>query len=116
MLRLLAVSIIVAPVTLAAQEPVRVLGLGGQSCGAWVTNSPTKNPSGIGLLYEQWVAGFLSGVIYSQPDGSEPIATMGAAAVDQWMDDYCKSSPQAKLAEAAIAFVRQHAKTKPQSR
>lgn len=87
-----------------------MLGLGGQSCGAWVANNPTSNPSGIGLLYQQWMFGFLSGAIYSHRDGREPISTEGAAAVSHWIDDYCESNPQANLAEGAIAFVQAHSK------
>ena len=37
-----------------AQTPM--IGLGGQRCGAWAAN----NGGGVGLLYQQWIYGFLS--------------------------------------------------------
>ena len=67
------------------------IGLGNQRCGAWVENNPSIS-GGVGLLYQQWVFGFLSGVSYTDSD-HDPLKGTDAAA---------------RLIDAANAFVRAH--------
>ena len=38
---------------------VSMIGLGGQRCGAWTANI-SSDSGGVGLLYQQWIYGFLS--------------------------------------------------------
>jgi hypothetical protein len=38
-----------------------MIGLGNQTCETWTVNPPIE---GVGLLYQQWALGFLSGVTY----------------------------------------------------
>ncbi len=69
-----------------------------------------RNPAsggGIGILYQQWVYGFLSGVSYADPD-HDPLKDVGGAAITTWVDEYCRENATAHIGEAAIAFVRAH--------
>lgn len=81
------------------------LGLGDQRCGAWVTNNPAMG--GVGLSYEQWIFGFLSGVRYADPD-HDPLRDLDGPAVRAWLDEFCQQDTAASLQEAAIAFVHAH--------
>jgi hypothetical protein len=83
------------------------IGLGNQRCGAWVENSPSTTGGGVGLLYQQWVFGFLSGVSYADSD-HDPLKGTDAGAVTKWFDDYCRDDTAARLVDVAIAFIRAH--------
>lgn len=83
-----------------------MLGLVGQTCATWTANPPASG--GLGLFYEQWVLGFLSGVSYAHPD-HDPLNGMDAWVVRGWVDNYCHANPAANMADAATAFVRAHA-------
>jgi hypothetical protein len=81
------------------------IGLGDQRCGAWIENNPST--SGLaGLLYQQWVFGFVSGVSYADPD-HDPLKGTDAVAVTKWFDDHCRDDTAARLGDVA-AFVRAH--------
>ena len=81
------------------------LGFGDQRCGAWVQNNPASG--GVGIFYEQWIFGFLSGVRYADPD-HDPLKGLDRPAVMQWLDEFCQQDTAASLQEAAIAFVQAH--------
>jgi hypothetical protein len=87
----------------AFAEP-HMIGLGAQTCTTWTANPPID---GVGLLYQQWVLGFLSGVSYADPD-HDPLSGMDAAVVTSWFNDYCRDNDRARLVEAAVAFARAH--------
>ena len=80
-------------------------GLGNQTCEAWTANPVSGG--GLGLLYQQWIFGFLSGVSFADPD-HDPLKDMDAAAVMTWLDKYCQDNAAARLADAAVAFARAH--------
>jgi hypothetical protein len=82
-----------------------MVGLGGQSCQTWTTNTPAQG--GVGLLYQQWVFGFLSGTSNADPD-HDPIKSIDVPAIMLWLDDYCQHNPEARLTDAAKAFVQAH--------
>ena len=82
-----------------------IVGLGNQDCGTWTTNNPAKG--GVGLFYQQWVFGFLSGASQTNPD-RDPLKGIDTPAIMEWLDDYCLHHPQAPLADAATAFVQTH--------
>jgi hypothetical protein len=86
-----------------------VVGLGNQTCGTWTAN-PTV-AGGIGLLYQQWLFGFVTGVSVADPS-HDPLSSLDAAAVTLWIDDYCRNTSTARLVDAATAFVRAHGATK----
>ncbi len=78
-----------------AQTPM--IGLGGQRCGAWAAN----NGGGVGLLYQQWIYGFLSGL--SSAD-ARLLKDIDANAVKTWLDNYCANNSAELLVDAARAF------------
>ena len=82
-----------------------MIGLGNQTCGTWTAN--TVATSGVGLLYQQWALGFLSGVSFADPD-HDPLSGTDAVVVTNWFNDYCRDNATARLADAAGAFVRAH--------
>jgi hypothetical protein len=82
-----------------------IVGLGNQTCGTWTAN-PTA-AGGVGVLYQQWLFGFVSGVSVADPS-HDPLSNLDVAAITLWFDDYCRNNPAARLADAATAFVRAH--------
>jgi hypothetical protein len=79
-----------------------MIGLGNQTCATWTANPPIE---GVGLLYQQWALGFLSGASYADPD-HDPLSGVDAGVVTNWFNDYCRDNATARLADAADAFVR----------
>ena len=96
-------SLVVAGLTTTSRAAT--VGLGNQDCGTWTTNNPAKG--GVGLFYQQWVFGFLSGVSQANLD-RDPLKGVDASAIMQWLDDYCQHNPNVPLAAAAAAFVQAH--------
>jgi hypothetical protein len=82
-----------------------MVGIGNNDCGTWTFNDPAKG--GVGLLYQQWVFGFLSGASRADPD-HDSLKGVDAPAIMQWMGDYCQHNPNVPLADAAAAFVQAH--------
>jgi hypothetical protein len=100
---ILTVSLIISSAGALAETNI---GLGNQRCGAWVENNPSTS-GGVGLLYQQWVFGFLSGVSYADSD-HDPLKGTDAGAVTKWFDDHCREDTAARLVDVAIAFIRAH--------
>ena len=69
------------------------------------SNNPMQG--GLGLLYQQWVFGFLSGVSYDGPS-HDPLKGMDAPSIMQWLGDYCQRNPTVNIAAAASAFAQAH--------
>ena len=107
---LLSVSMLGAGLTFgtaqAADGQLHLFGLGGQGCGAWTANGGSSASAGIGLLYLQWVLGFLSGVVVSDRDHWPNGVDMAAANLS--VDEFCRNNPTSTIADALIAFVRNH--------
>ena len=89
----------------AVAQP-HMIGLAGQSCATWTANRPTSG-GGLGLLYQQWVFGFFSGASYADPN-HDPLNGVDVAAITTWMNNYCEQNATARIADAAVAFVRAH--------
>jgi hypothetical protein len=107
-LPVLSRTILTAALMIGPAEAIaatHTIGLVGQTCETWTANPPFDG--GLGLLYEQWMLGFLSGVSYADPD-HDPLNGMDAGAVASWIDDYCRDNRAAHVADAAIAFIRAH--------
>ena len=82
------------------------MGLGNQNCRTWIANPASGG--GLGLLYQQWIFGFLSGVSFADPD-HDPLKDMDVGTVMTWLNKYCQDSPpEVRLEDAAIAFIRAH--------
>ena len=106
MLPFLSRAILTACLTISSAEALAEsnIGLGNQRCGAWIENNPSTS-GGVGLLYQQWVFGFLSGVSYADPD-HDPLKGTDVGTVTRWFDDHCRDDTAARLIDVAIAFVR----------
>ena len=81
-----------------------MIGLGGQRCGAWTANSSPTAGGGVGLLYQQWIYGFLSGFSSAERD-TGLLKDIDATAIKTWVDNYCANDSTARLVDAARAFV-----------
>ena len=91
-----------------ALAQAHMVGLGGQTCGAWTANSPSiSGNTGIGLLYQQWVFGYLSGIGHADRT-QDPLGGVQGEAVTDWLDNYCQSNPTVRIVDAASAFAREH--------
>ena len=98
---ILIASLMTVPVTKAlAQTPM--IGLGGQRCGAWTANGSADG--GVGLLYQQWIYGFLSSSAERDPDLLKDI---DANVIKGWLDNYCANNSAERFLDAAKAFVRE---------
>jgi hypothetical protein len=100
---ILIVALVVAGLTAASRAAM--VGIGNNDCGTWTSNNPTQG--GVGLFYQQWVFGFLSGASQTHPD-RDPLKGVDAPAIMKWLNDYCLHNPQTPLADAATAFVQAH--------
>jgi hypothetical protein len=100
---ILIASLVVAGLTAASRAAM--VGLGNQDCGTWTTENPAKG--GVGLFYQQWIFGFLSGASHADPD-HDPLKGIDVPAIMQWLDDYCQHHPNIPLADAAAAFIQAH--------
>jgi hypothetical protein len=108
MLPLLPRAILTASLMIGSAEAMaetHTIGLVGQTCQTWTANPPFDG--GLGLLYEQWILGFLSGVSYADPD-HDPLHGMDAGTVASWIDSFCRDNRVAYVADAAVAFIRAH--------
>jgi hypothetical protein len=108
MLAFLSRAIFIAALVIGSTEALAdmpILGLGNQRCGTWAANNPAMD--GLGLLYQQWIFGFLSGIRYADPD-HDPLKGMDGQAVTKWIDEFCQNNSAASLAEAMIAFIHAH--------
>ncbi len=83
-----------------------LVGIAAQSCETWTANRPTSG-AGLGLLYQQWLFGFLSGASFADPD-HDPLNGVDAATITAWADKYCQDNAAARIADAVVAFVRAH--------
>ena len=93
--------------TTAQASDFSLIGVGQQSCAEWIS---ARQQEGDPESYQQqsWVLGFLSGIGSADLKGVDPLNGMNATAVAGWIDFYCHSHPQERIANAAIAFVRAH--------
>ena len=99
----LAVVLLIGP---ARAQIYRLVGAGNVSCGSWTADRQT--PLNFGEI--NWVLGFLSGVAYlgKSSQGYDPLRGLDAQDVAGWLDSYCGAHPPEYLADAAIAFIREH--------
>jgi hypothetical protein len=56
---ILIASLMISCACTKALAQIPMIGLGGQRCGAWTANI-SSDSGGVGLLYQQWIYGFLS--------------------------------------------------------
>lgn len=80
-----------------------VLGMGNKSCGSWVADRKAK--SGVDLVEEAWVLGFLSAYNEFGPEADDVTAQTDVAGVSGWIDNYCTAHPLDTIALAAQALI-----------
>ena len=109
-------SIIVACVVLAyapgeAQRvgnPYRSLagGAGDILCFNWNAHDPAIPVTTASYAFEAmphaWLYGFVSGAAYTS---QERLPRIDAVSVSDWMDDYCRKHPRARIADGAAALI-----------
>lgn len=99
----------------SSEQTWRLAGLGTNSCASFLAvlpSTPTVPPHGaISTVpvtpvggYLQWIEGFLSGADYLHTSEPQQIH-VGSAGVLAWIRDYCESSPNRSVADAAAAFI-----------
>ena len=102
---LFSATLIASLMISSAAPQAAMVGIGNNDCGTWTSNNPAQGR--VGLFYQQWVFGFLSGASHTDPD-HDPLKGVDAPAIMQWLDDYCQHNPNVPLAAAAAAFVQAH--------
>jgi hypothetical protein len=105
---LLSRAMLIASLMISSAEALaetHIAGLGNQNCEAWTANPVSSG--GLGVLYQQWLFGFLSGVSFADLN-HDPLKDMDVAAVTTWLGNYCQDNATARLVDAAIAFVHAH--------
>ena len=78
-----------------APDHYTVFGVGNRSCGAWLEER--RKDSILSYSYMHWLTGFLSGVGWKGDD----VRTVDAAAMNAWIDNYCRTHPLENIAKAA---------------
>lgn len=97
----LSMFMLAVPVS-AADALVRVYGAATVKCGTW-RHVKEKDPSAY-RRYGQWVAGYVSGANYYNPEGQAAPADFDA--LSPYIDAYCQKNPLHPLALAAAALVQ----------
>jgi hypothetical protein len=81
---------------------------GAPSCGKWVADGRATDRTDY-YVSLHWVLGFLSGIEHRNGQiGNDPLNRFNAAAVGDWMDNYCRSHPIENIAGAGAAFFHAH--------
>jgi hypothetical protein len=81
MFRVTLITFLVVVTSLPAAARAAMVGLGNNDCGTWTSNNPANG--GVGLFYQQWVFGFLSGASHADPD-HDPLKGVDAPAICGW--------------------------------
>jgi hypothetical protein len=100
MLRALAL-VMCASVAGPAFSDVYILGAGTVSCGQWLEYRAERSAEG----EEQWVYGFLSGSKYYTDEAKT--RRIDAAAINAFVDGYCRNNPLHPVFLAAAALVQE---------
>jgi len=101
----LAVTLAALSPSVHAQSRMIVMGSGNVSCGAWTEHR--RRAVVLALSEEAWVQGFVTAYnAYVAPDGGLQ-ASIDAAGVAGWMDNYCQANPLDNVAVAAQHLVEE---------
>lgn len=99
------VSLALLTSSASAQTTDPTFGDGLESCGTWLTDRSNNNA----VDDEQWVLGFLSGVVVSRL-GFDHAGTNYSSDLEAsyyWVDNYCHAHPTYQLSIAAFAYFTQ---------
>ena len=92
------------------QGRYRVVGYGSFGCDDYVVASSTNRLDDAG--FENWIAGYLSGINYAWADTFDIKGDLGLPAVKDWLFSYCDQHGGDNVAAALSAFVRQSYETR----
>lgn len=71
-----------------------LMGSGAKTCGSWTQASPTVKHWKV-----SWLLGYLSGINYFVKP--EMFSGQDVAAIESWMDNYCRAHPRDVLVTGA---------------
>jgi hypothetical protein len=84
----------------SAQEKRTLLGEGNASCGEWTRE---RQKTGLGGELRAWVRGYVTAAnAYAD---TQFLTQTSIDPINIWIDDYCRSKPFEKLAQAVNALV-----------
>ena len=114
MKRLLSIVVAYVVLVYAPGEAQRVgnpysshaAGSGDSLCFNWNTHDPAIPVTTASYAFEAmphaWVYGFVFGAAYMSQDR---LPRINAVSAIDWMDDYCKKYPRARIADGAAALI-----------
>lgn len=106
-------TIIVSPVAAETSQGVAVIvpsSKGVPSCGSW-TAAHGHPSDGAAFQYEQWVAGFESGLNWARSDArGDVLRNTDREAILGWVDRYCRKHPLDTLVSAVFRLDRELAR------
>ncbi len=94
-----------------ALKNVITYGPGAQSCGAYTAERMKRRDTMPGisqsLVYESWLAGFVSGVGVSMATRNQPrmLRPTDLVAMSAWVGNYCAANPLKRVVDAALSLV-----------
>jgi hypothetical protein len=100
------ISCFMLPEIAQAHELI-VLGVGGYSCGTWITDRGNSDPFSMGED-RQWVLGFITNEeSHVSFDQNESVTlNTDANGIFGWLDNYCEANPTVNIYNAIAAFLR----------
>jgi hypothetical protein len=90
-----------------AQTYVSV-GYGGIGCALWTTRKPIE-----GRAYEAWLYGYLSSYNAYVFKGPNVIDGVSEEQLRDWLDAFCKKSPDSNLDSAVRALIEEQIRKQP---
>ena len=109
-------TMMVLACSIQAANPANVVGVGTESCGAFLAARGQSNP-GSALFYQapdgsvtfdksylfaEWINGFLS--LGNLDNSNKAQIDIDFAGIDLWLRQWCEARPTKRLVDAALAF------------
>jgi hypothetical protein len=109
-MRLLFVGLMMLATYAGGAAAYTYAGLGTGSCRGWTEARRLDRAS---IPYEQWVLGFLSGVVDTRFANFDPFTTTDAAMVLAWIDRHCRLNPADTIVIATRTFIVEEIRRTP---
>ncbi len=81
----------------AAPAATRMVGFDDMSCSIWKKSKDDREER---RVYVAWVRGVLTGHNYARQ--SQPVAVVSNGTIENFIDQYCRETPQGDFGEAAL--------------
>lgn len=85
------------------REPIRLAGVGTDSCGRYIANVSGSIGAEYKLFYQQWALGVFAGISLNSPS-ENPFADPETHSA--WIDKWCKDSPDSTVLDAVLALAK----------